>query len=172
MATAGSTGNNTGEIMTNYARLGHAAQHELPNLLRELLVIKEPPHLLDGHVHANKYLLRNLRSHEWAIIKSVQTHLYNNVDVPLMYKIIRNLNLVPRPTRGWDSQIDPMASEITIGDDIERIRRSRNEIVHRGNTKVDNLEFANYFLIFKGIAHKCVLDCTTPATTHQSLGML
>ncbi|CAC5423148.1 unnamed protein product [Mytilus coruscus] len=152
MATAGSTGNNTGKIKTNYARLGHAVQDELQNLLRELLVFKEPPHLLDGHVHANQYLSKNLRPHEWAVIQGVQTNLYNNVDVSLMYKIIRNLNLVPPPTRGWDNQIHPMVSEITIGDDIERIRHRRNEIVHRGNTKVDNSELANYFLLFKDIA--------------------
>ncbi|CAG2242913.1 unnamed protein product [Mytilus edulis] len=144
----------TASTITNYARLGLATQNELPNILRELLFIKEPPRLLEAHLNNNSYLSRNLRAYEWNIIRTVCSNQYNEFDVPLMYKIIRNLNLVPRPTQGWDNQTPPSSTEITIGDDIERIRRIRNEIVHRGNTKVKDPELANYFSFFKDIARR------------------
>ncbi|CAG2225759.1 ANK [Mytilus edulis] len=155
MATAScSSFMSTSSTVTNYARLGLATQNELPNILRELLLIKEPPHLLEAHLNNNSYLSRNLRAHEWNIIRTVRTNQYNEFDVPLMYKIIRNLNLVPSPTQGWDNQTPPSSTEITVGDDIERIRRIRNEIVHRGNTNVQDPELANYFSFFKDIARR------------------
>ncbi|VDH92688.1 Hypothetical predicted protein [Mytilus galloprovincialis] len=155
MATAScSSFVDTLSAITNYARLGLVTQNELPNILRELLFIKEPPHLLETHLNNNSYLSINLRAHEWNIIRTVRTNQYDEFDVPLMYKIIRNLNLVPRPTQGWDNQIPPLATEITEGDDIERIRRVRNEIVHRGNTNVQDSELTNYFSIFKDLASR------------------
>ncbi|CAG2198941.1 unnamed protein product [Mytilus edulis] len=155
MATAScSSFSDTASAITNYARLGLATQNELPNILRKLLFIREPPHLLEAHLNNNSYLSRNLRAYEWNIIRTVRTNQYDEFDVPLMYKIIRNLNLVPSPTQGWDNQTPPLATEITVGDDIERIRRVRNEIVHRGNTNVQDPELANYFSVFKDLASR------------------
>ncbi|CAC5359144.1 unnamed protein product [Mytilus coruscus] len=139
----------TSSTIANYARLGLASQNELPNMLRELLLIKEPPHLLEAHLHNNSFLSRNLKAYEWNIIRTVRENSYHDFDVPLMYKIIRNLNLVPSPSQGWDNDTQPSAFEITIGDDVERIRRIRNEIVHRGNTNVQDSELAKYFSTFK-----------------------
>ncbi|CAG2225763.1 unnamed protein product [Mytilus edulis] len=155
MATAScSSFVDTASTLTNYARLGLATQNELPNILRKLLLIKEPPHLLEAHLNNNSYLSRNLKAHEWNIISTVRTNQYDEFDVPLMYKIIRNLNLVPSPTQGWDSPTPPLSTEITEGDDIERIRRIRNELVHRGNTNVQDPELANYFSVFKDLASR------------------
>ncbi|CAG2227888.1 unnamed protein product [Mytilus edulis] len=137
---------------TNYARLGCAAQSELPNVLQKLLTIKEPPHLLSMHVNANKSLSRYLRAHEWKQITGVQLNGYRNLDISLCYKLIRNLNLVPPPTQGWDFPADPTPLELTVGDDIERIRRKRNEVLHRGNTLVTDQELTDYFTIFKSIS--------------------
>ncbi|CAG2198591.1 BTBD15 [Mytilus edulis] len=144
----------TSSTIANYARLGLASQNELPDMLRELLLIKEPPHLLEAHINNNSFLSKNLKAYEWNIIKTVRENSYRDCDVPLMYKIIRNLNIVPNPTQGWDNNTPPSASEITIGDDVERIRRIRNEIVHRGNTNVQDSELANYFSTFKRIANR------------------
>ncbi|XP_063443740.1 uncharacterized protein LOC134724567 [Mytilus trossulus] len=137
---------------TNYARLGCAAQSELPSVLQKLLTIKEPPHLLHSHVSTNKFLSRNLRAHEWKQITGVQSNGYSNLDISLCYKLIRNLNLVPPPTQGWDFPADPTPLELTVGDDIERVRRKRNEVLHRGNTLVTDQELTDYFTIFKSIS--------------------
>lgn len=137
---------------TNYARLGQAAQNELPNILRELLLIKEPPNLLHGHVMQNDDLKRRLRNDDMLKIQRVANNNgYNGFDIPLMYTLIRNLKLVPPPTQGWDKN-GPTPVELTIGDDVERIRRIRNEILHRGDADVDEDVLAVYMCTFKEIA--------------------
>lgn len=83
---------------------------------------------------------------------NVNLNGYANFDVPMIYKLVRNLNLVPKPTRGWDYKNPPQQSEITAGDDVERIRRVRNEIFHRGNSSVPATELAQYFNMFRDIA--------------------
>ncbi|CAG2247707.1 unnamed protein product [Mytilus edulis] len=90
---------------TNYARIGQAAQNELPNILRELLLIKEPPNLLQSHVMQNDDLKRRLRDGDKLKIQQVANNNgYNGFDIPLMYTLIRNLKLVPPPTQGWDKE--------------------------------------------------------------------
>ncbi|CAC5376392.1 unnamed protein product [Mytilus coruscus] len=58
---------------TNYARIGHAAQQLLSNILQELLFIKEPPFLLQGHVINNTFLNTTLRPDELLLINNVTT---------------------------------------------------------------------------------------------------
>lgn len=63
-------------------------------------------------------------------------------------------NLVPtiRPTNGWDHPTNPQLHETTLGDDIERCRRYRNAILHRGNTTVKDQELDDIFNEFKSMA--------------------
>lgn len=142
---------NTLSGINNHTRLLLVVNNELPNILRELLLIKEPTYLLDQHI-INSYLSRKLVSEEWLLIRSVKTHMYNDFDIPLMYKIIRALNIVPSPTKGWGAL--PTETEVTLGDDIERIRRIRNMFVHRENTTISDNELVIYFSTFKDIASR------------------
>ncbi|XP_076073079.1 uncharacterized protein LOC143044801 [Mytilus galloprovincialis] len=85
---------------------------------------------------------------------------YFDFDIPLIYSILRNLHEpAARPTRGWEHPIGPLVNEIEIGDDLERCRRSRNEVIHRGNTRVTALELKQYFYIFKTIAERLEKVC-------------
>ncbi|CAG2250680.1 Putative ankyrin repeat protein MM_0045 [Mytilus edulis] len=135
----------SGSLMTNYARIGHAAQQVFPDILQVIIAIKEPQHCLYGDVTSHRYLTRNLRADEWSMINNVRTNGYVNFDIPLIYKLVRNLNLVPPPSMGWDFHTPPAANEILPGDDIERIRRTRNEILHRGNAQVSDLSLTDFF---------------------------
>ncbi|CAG2222525.1 unnamed protein product [Mytilus edulis] len=141
----------SGSLRTNYARIGHAAQQLFPDILQELIAIKEPAHRLSHDVNANKYLSKNLRPYEWSMINNVVTIGYANFDIPFIYKLVRNLNLVKKPTKGWD-KLAPSTAEVTPGDDIERIRRFRNNILHRGNAQVTDSELSQFFSEFKDIA--------------------
>lgn len=145
---------NAASAFTNYSRLSIASQIELPNILRELLFTKEPPNLLEGHLRNNPYLSKNLKAYEWLVIRTVHKNQYNEFDVSLMYKIIRNLNLITKPTQGWDNQTPPSATETTEGDDVERIRQMRNTFSHRGNGNITDAELAHNFSIFKDIANR------------------
>ncbi|VDI64738.1 Hypothetical predicted protein [Mytilus galloprovincialis] len=141
-----------GSCLTNYARIGHAAQQLFPDILQELITIKEPPHRLSGDVNTNKNLSKILRSDELLLINDVATKGYANFDIPFIYKLIRGLNLVLPPTQGWSHPTAPCPIEVTTGDDIERIRRFRNETLHRGNAQVTDTELSQHFTQFKEIA--------------------
>lgn len=134
----------------NYTRVCLVIYNELPNILRELLFSKVSPYILETHIKNNRFLLKNLRPEEWLIIGSVRKNMYDGFGLPLMYKIIRYLNLVPSPIQGWGSR--PLETEVTIGDDIERIRQIRNDFVHREKTMISDIEISLYFSSFKNIA--------------------
>ncbi|CAC5401441.1 DDX58 [Mytilus coruscus] len=145
---------------THYARLGHAAQHLLPKFLQEVLLQFENPHTVFANCNRNKYLNRHLKPGEWAKLSNAVRLRYAGLDIPLVYSILRNLHEpAVRPTRGWDHPIGPLVNEVEIGDDIERCRRSRNEIIHRGNTIVTDQELNQYFYVFKTIADRLQKVC-------------
>ncbi|XP_052072502.1 uncharacterized protein LOC127710593 [Mytilus californianus] len=153
---------------TNFVRLFVVIQIEISNFLRELLVVKEPHLSLNGDIRKNVYLNNTLKSFEWSVIATVHTKQYADFDIPLMYKIIRNLKLVPPPTQGWDKQIPPTSTEITIGDNIERIRRCRNDIMHSGNTNISDVELANVFSLFMDIARRLEVYLNKPNREYVS----
>lgn len=142
-------------LSTNYARIGNVAQQLFPDILKELITIKEPPQRLSHDVTNSKYLSSNLRPDERFLINNVTTKGYADFDIPLIYKLIRNLNLLQSPpTNGWDSLSAPSVGQITPGDDIERVRRFRNEICHRGNAKITDTDLSQFFTQFKAIASR------------------
>lgn len=154
MGTTNSTLSSGSSVnISNFIRLFIVIQNELPNILRELLFSKVPPTSLDGLIRNNAYL-SSLRAFELAVIATVLTKQYADFDVSLMYKIIRNLKLVPPPTQGWDNRIPPTSTEITIGDDVERIRRSRNDYIHNVNKNISDVELNNWFSLFIDIASR------------------
>ena len=150
MATAGNV--NVSQ-KTHYARLGHASQNLIPHILQELLLHFEDPTTICNKCQSHSYLNNRLTTEEWKKIKNASIKGYVNFDIPLVYTILRNINVnVVQPTVGWNCNRDPGPNETTIGDDLERCRRTRNDIIHRGNTVVTDQELEDYFNIFKGIA--------------------
>ena len=142
---------------TNYARLGHASQSLIPKLLQQLLLFYEPTSRILNDCLNNSYLKNKLNANEWINISKANTDGYADFDIPLIYKLLRNLKLIPPPTRGWEPRGGPVLTETTIGDDLERFRKSRNEILHRGNTNVSDQELTDYFTQFKEIAQRLEL---------------
>uniref|UniRef100_K1QMU3 Uncharacterized protein n=1 Tax=Magallana gigas TaxID=29159 RepID=K1QMU3_MAGGI len=64
---------------------------------------------------------------------------YSNFDVTLLYKLIRNLCPSLEPTQGWGK--DPADTDIQIGDDIERLRIFRNNIVRHSSSEISDSDF-------------------------------
>ncbi|XP_076107833.1 uncharacterized protein LOC143076084 [Mytilus galloprovincialis] len=139
---------------TNFVRLGLVAEKELPNLLREILLKKEPPDLLEDHLHKNNFLTRIFNEREWEIIKNASTNQYSDFDIPLMYKIIRNLKLVHAPAGEWHNKIPPVGCDTGVGDDVQRIRWIWNDIIYmyRENVNLTDAELQNYFSFLHDIA--------------------
>ncbi|VDI42076.1 Hypothetical predicted protein, partial [Mytilus galloprovincialis] len=111
-------------------------------------------------IAVEKFLSRRLKPGEWtrlAVLYSMDTL---TLIFLLIYSILRNLHDPnTRPTRGWEHPIGPLVNEIKIGDDMERCRRIRNEIIHRGNTRVNDQELNHYFYDFKTIADRLEKFC-------------
>ncbi|CAC5406321.1 unnamed protein product [Mytilus coruscus] len=138
---------------TNFARISYAAQQIFPNILQELMTIKAPPHrLLHDIKIINSHLYSNLRPDELTLINDVATKGYQDFNISFIYKLVRNLRLLPPPTKGWNNSTAPCQTELTPGDDFERIRKLRNEILHRGNAQVTDAECEQFFVQFKDIA--------------------
>ena len=146
---------------TNFARLGHACQDVIPKMWQAILLVYESPKDIQTDCDGNNYLSTRLSKSEIEKIENAAINGYANFDVPLLYKLFRNLNLkfpnnaLPRylkPTRGYDPRDGPSSSEYTIGDELERCRDKRNDILHRGNATITDQEMANEFKLFKEIA--------------------
>jgi hypothetical protein len=84
-------------------------------------------------------LKKNLNATEWINIRKANTDGYVDFDIPLIYKLLRNLKLIPPPTRGWEPRGGPRLAETTIGDDLERFRTSRHSMNIDTNVKMINL---------------------------------
>lgn len=139
-------------LRTNYARVGHALQKLFPDILRELIAKQKPPLELSHDVNTDMYLSKHFRPDEFLFIDHVEAKGYAYFDIPLIYKLVRLLKLVPPPTQGWNHSTAPCATEVTLGDDLERIRILRNEILHRGTSQIICTELSQYFTQFTDIA--------------------
>lgn len=64
---------------------------------------------------------------------------YNEFDVTLLYKLIRNLCPSLAPTKGWGK--DPADTDMQIGDDIERLRVFRNNNIHEVSSTISDNDF-------------------------------
>lgn len=141
---------------THYARLGHATQNIIPKLLQELLLFLEKPEGIEIRCQNNPHFYSKLKMIEKRKIGAVASNgTYEGFDIPLIYTILRNLHDPAfRPSSGWDHPNDPQPNHLTLGDDVERCRRTRNKIIHRGNTSVSDTELEEYFNLFRGIAQR------------------
>ncbi|XP_071130630.1 ATP-dependent RNA helicase DHX58-like [Mytilus edulis] len=156
-----SVGGSVVSTKTHYARLGHAAQNLIPRFLQEVLLYYEKPKNIYYSCNTNHNLLCRLKSSDWTKIKeAVITESYKNFDIPLTYAILRNIhNSTLEPTDGWDYKTDPQPHQMKTGDDLERCRRRRNKIIHRGNTEVSDQELHEYFDEFRTIASRLQVIC-------------
>lgn len=139
---------------TYFARLGHATFHLIPNMIREVLAYFIQPNTLYENVFKNSVLLRRLTPTDLQKINKIRETGYRTLDYQVMYTIIRHCLPAIRPSRGWDHPMNPQAHEISLGDDIERCRRYRNYIIHRGNTTVSYQELNEFFSVFKEVARR------------------
>lgn len=65
---------------------------------------------------------------------------YNTFDVTLLYKLIRHNCTSLKPKQGWGEK--PNDDDVTLADDIERIRLFKNEqLAHVDSAEISNMQF-------------------------------
>lgn len=72
---------------------------------------------------------------------------YNTFDLTMLYTLIRNLCPSLKPSQNWG--FEPRASDLQIGDDIERLRLSRNNFVHSTSARIPDGDFEALWMYLK-----------------------
>ncbi|KAJ8298014.1 hypothetical protein KUTeg_024545 [Tegillarca granosa] len=109
---------------SNYLRLFRATTDLGIEVLRIILSQSVSPIYIVQEVQRSKL---KPNKHQWQIINSISGD-YKELDISILYYLIRGLRTDLKPTRGWDPSYPPTASEVTLGDDVERIHFIRNYI--------------------------------------------
>ena len=130
---------------TRFFRLSLIIIDELTQILRDLLHNEVSPTQIFNKVKQLNYLQR-LRPEQIVVIKNANSQDYKDFDITLLYTLLRNVcqNITP-PSQNWGVSSMPSQNEITVGDDIERIRMIRNNVFgHVSEAAVPETDFKEY----------------------------
>ncbi|CAC5371727.1 unnamed protein product [Mytilus coruscus] len=135
------------------AQCTYVVLNVFPKIMQDLLSdTKETPQSLYHKVMKNKIFRTRLNSSEMNTLQTMSTDGYTKLDVSFMYKIIKFFRLIDPPTRNWGS--NPLAHETELGDDVERIRRARNHLVHKFDANISEQEYRTFFEKIKIVSRR------------------
>ncbi|XP_061194055.1 uncharacterized protein LOC133202278 [Saccostrea echinata] len=126
---------------TRFAKLGMATNDVLNQAYRDILEKEVQPSDIENKVKASP-VYKRLRPEQEHLLQDAKHSGYKKLDISLTYTLIRNIcKKIPKPTKGkWGE--DPAAGEVTVGDDIERIRSIRNSLTaHVSSASTPQTEF-------------------------------
>ncbi|XP_062618762.1 uncharacterized protein LOC134280370 [Saccostrea cucullata] len=86
---------------------------------------------------------------------SSYTGNYDDMDIPLLYILLRNICSIPPHSNGWGNDPDP--TDRSLSANIERIRIARNQCVHSSTPALSNADFYTVW----AIARSAVVDLDT-----------
>ncbi|XP_061185180.1 uncharacterized protein LOC133193235 [Saccostrea echinata] len=139
-----------------FAKLGMAITEELTQACRDVLEMEVPPGLVYSKVKASSFYY-NIRPEQEKKLICANNNGYKEFDITLIYTLIRNIcTKVPLPTKlNWGGNTMPAVGEITIGDDIERIRLIRNGVfAHISSASTSQRDFDNTWSIITDICQR------------------
>ncbi|XP_061195205.1 uncharacterized protein LOC133203440 [Saccostrea echinata] len=146
------------EGRTRFAKLGMAMNDVLNQAYRDILESEVPPCYIENKVNSltnKKRMNLKLNPDQENILKTAKNSGYKEFDISLSYKMIRNIcSTIPKPTKGkWGEE--PAAGEVTVGDDIERIRLIRNSLTaHVSSASTSQTEFDDTWLTMSDICQR------------------
>ena len=145
-------GTRSPEDRTRFFSLSLVIIDELTQILRDLLHNEISPSLIYNKVIQRNYLSK-LRPEQVVVIKNANTHGYQDFDITLLYTLLRNVcQRMPSPSQNWGVSTMPSPNEVTVGDDIERIRLIRNKLFgHISEAAISETEFKDYWSIISDI---------------------
>lgn len=132
------------------SRIERVVFDKFPSFLRRIIKMHYTPSQMYSQIAKNT---SNFTKAQQRSLRKLRTgRSFDLLDITLMYKLMRELSLIHTPSKGWGQH--PNSSDLTIADDIERIRIFRNTFVHRTGIKMDQNTFEKYFLQFRNISHR------------------
>jgi hypothetical protein len=139
---------------TRFIRLELVILEELTPLLQDVLQSRIAPDKVNREVLQLNSLYQRLRAEQTTLIQNAKNDGYKKFDVTLTYMLLRNLTClrITAPTQGWGTTQMPGNGEITLGDDIERIRLIRNKVGgHLAEASLSETEFKEHWSNISGI---------------------
>ena len=90
-----------------------------------------------------RLFLDRITCEEHKSINTLNNRTYDDIGFTTLYKLIRMFSILNAPTQGWGRQ--PTNADVTIGDDVERLRNMRRQIVDRVKADMNFIEMNDYF---------------------------
>lgn len=97
-----------------------------PQIMKEMICNDFPPQTVIKLIENNKKYKANITEMKMSNLRS---NGYDNLEISFLYHIIRSLSLLPEPNQGWGNS--PLPEDKNKEDDVERMKNSRNDIIHR-----------------------------------------
>ncbi|XP_061195226.1 uncharacterized protein LOC133203464 [Saccostrea echinata] len=139
---------------SRFAKLGMAMNDVLNQAYRDILEMEVLPSDIESKAKASP-VYKRLRPEQEHLLLDAKHLGYKNFDISLTYTLIRNISSkIPKPTKGkWGEE--PAAGEVTVGDDIERIRLIRNSLTaHVSSASIPQTEFDDTWLTMSDICRR------------------
>lgn len=135
------------EDRTRFFRLSLIILDELTPILRDLLSKEICPSQLLNRVKQQK--LKQIQPVQLLLIQNAKIDGYKKFDITLLCTLLRNYcPNIQQPTQSWEMTQIPAQNEITLGDDIVRIRMIKNKYVsHIHETAISETEFKDLWSI-------------------------
>ena len=141
----------------NYARLSRAIVDVMTTILRDIILLYVlPAQIEQGALRLRSSSLRNLRPDQWILIHRASINGYKDFDITILYALLRNIcTSIPAPSNGWGKHSFPQTHEITLGDDIERIRLTKNMLQsHIPITDMPDREFEDTWKMLRDLCFR------------------
>lgn len=128
-----------------YAMAAMAVKELHPKMLRKLVSVHISAQSLQRMIANNTHGIHSiLHRPELSLVQTLLNHGYDKLDESLLYKIISCFNLVQRPSKGWGNSPTDL-HQTTLGDDIERLRKKRNALVHSPEPHMSEIQLEEFF---------------------------
>ncbi|KAK3082694.1 hypothetical protein FSP39_002798 [Pinctada imbricata] len=127
---------------TNLSRASRVLLGPCTDQLRDVLRHHVPEQNFQYIIRQNRSKITHLTKPQKELILPRSGHYsgnYFDMDISLLYTLLRNICNIPAHTNGWGN--DPNPNNVSLSANIERIRSSRNVVGHSLSYKVSYTEF-------------------------------
>lgn len=114
----------------------------------------------------NQCFMRKITPLQRQMISKLDVSGYINLDVSCIYKLIRHFNLLPVPNQGWGNK--PSVHDTKEGDDVERMKIYRNDILHRPRGGLSEQEGKHFFKESYDMAKRLDISIGSPMNGFES----
>ena len=93
--------------------------------------------------HSNPLFFAKMTHEERNSLTTLNNRTYDNIGFPTLYTLMQSFSILDVPTQGWGKQ--PTNADVTISDDVERLRNVQRKIVDSIKADIYLIEMNDYF---------------------------